>query len=163
MFIGCLENAPPQNQQTKADRLDKATQLCGIEFHFSVFTANPSSPILALKSANIPISEDRETGCIAIGWVRIDNRELLKEAIDWPSRLVNSSFNDDICLILAAYLRWGDKLCQHLIGDFAFYIWDPRTQTSLLCRDQMGIRPLYYFLDQKTLIFSTSSSNSSIR
>ena len=47
-------------------------------------------------------------------------------------------------LILAAYLRWGDACTDHLYGDFAFAIYDPRNETVFCARDRFGSRPFYY-------------------
>ena len=50
----------------------------------------------------------------------------------------------DSRLILEAYLRWGEACPGHLLGDFAFAIWDRRTQTFFCARDHFGIKPFYY-------------------
>lgn len=46
-------------------------------------------------------------------------------------------------LIEAAYRAWGAELVRHLNGDYAFVLWDSRTQTLLAARDPVGTRPLY--------------------
>ncbi len=59
-----------------------------------------------------------------------------------------SGLGDDVSgdagLILAAYLRWGEQCVDHLEGDFAFVIHDPRNRTLFCARDPYGMRPLYY-------------------
>lgn len=52
----------------------------------------------------------------------------------------------DVELILHAYSVWETKCVEHLIGDFAFAIWDARTRTLFCARDQFGIAPFYYAL-----------------
>lgn len=47
-------------------------------------------------------------------------------------------------LILHAYAVWGVDCVQHLLGDFAFAIWDPRSQRLFCARDHMGVKPFYY-------------------
>jgi len=44
--------------------------------------------------------------------------------------------------ILSAYERWGEDCVKHLIGDFAFAIWDGE---KLFCaRDHFGVKPFFY-------------------
>lgn len=51
----------------------------------------------------------------------------------------------DADLILAAYAEWGERSPEHLIGDFAFVVWDADRQTLFCARDPFGIRPLYVY------------------
>lgn len=46
-------------------------------------------------------------------------------------------------LIEAAYRAWGADLARHLVGDYAFAIWDRRAHRLLAARDPIGMRPLY--------------------
>jgi asparagine synthase (glutamine-hydrolysing) len=72
---------------------------------------------------------------------RIDNRsELLAElAVPGPHHRVS-----DPALILFAYERWGEECVSHLLGDFAFGLWDGRRETMFCARDHFGVKPLYY-------------------
>lgn len=38
----------------------------------------------------------------------------------------------------------GEKMLDDLVGMFAFFIWDQRTQTGMLARDRQGIKPCFY-------------------
>ena len=50
----------------------------------------------------------------------------------------------DICLVTAAYRRWGAAGIGHLSGDFACIIWDSRERRLIASRDHFAQRPLYY-------------------
>lgn len=74
---------------------------------------------------------------------RIDNRADLRTALRGR---VEHPLDTDADFILAAYERWGDHLAAHLLGDFAFAVWDAERQHLLVVRDQVGIRPMYWAL-----------------
>ena len=40
-------------------------------------------------------------------------------------------------LILHAYRKWGENCLDHLLGDFAFVIWDKSKQKLFLCQRQV--------------------------
>jgi len=46
--------------------------------------------------------------------------------------------------ILLAYRQWGLDFVDRLNGMFAIAIWDAPLRRLVLCRDRMGIKPLYY-------------------
>ena len=56
----------------------------------------------------------------------------------------NDSAVSDEESILNAYETWGEDCVQHLIGDFAFAIWDERLQRLFCARDHMGVKPFFY-------------------
>ncbi len=52
--------------------------------------------------------------------------------------------NCDTEVALRAYLEWGTASAGHLIGMFAFAVWDIRQERLVLIRDHLGIKPLHY-------------------
>jgi asparagine synthase (glutamine-hydrolysing) len=62
----------------------------------------------------------------------------------------------DVELILHAYQIWGEDCLTHLLGDFAFVIWDGHRQRLFCARDRFGIRVLYYALVDNTLVFGNT-------
>ena len=63
--------------------------------------------------------------------------------------------NTDSEVIIHLYEEEGIKCLKKLNGMFAFCIWDERLQKLWLCRDRLGIKPLVYYWDGETLIFSS--------
>ncbi|MBB6551152.1 asparagine synthase (glutamine-hydrolyzing) [Nonomuraea rubra] len=61
----------------------------------------------------------------------------------------------DTEVVLRAYLEWGEDLAGHLNGMFAFGIWDARSESLLLVRDRMGIKPLYYYPTPHGVLFGS--------
>ena len=84
---------------------------------------------------------DAASGCSITADVRLDNREELLPALGLAeeARVIG-----DGELMLRAYLLWGEACLEHLLGDFAFAIWDPRSQRLFAARDQMGLRQLIH-------------------
>jgi asparagine synthase (glutamine-hydrolysing) len=50
----------------------------------------------------------------------------------------------DTEVVLAAYEKWGAACLDHLVGMFAFAIWDAETRELFAARDRFGVKPLYY-------------------
>jgi len=62
----------------------------------------------------------------------------------------------DTEVVLAAYQKWGKLCVNHFDGMFAFAIWDKVDKSLFITRDRLGIKPLYYVLDNEKIIFSSS-------
>jgi len=62
----------------------------------------------------------------------------------------------DTEVILAAYQKWGAACLDHLIGMFAFVIWDTVEKTAFAARDRFGVKPLYYHVEADgTILFAS--------
>jgi asparagine synthase (glutamine-hydrolysing) len=98
---------------------------------------------------------DAESGCTITADARLDNREELLAALGLTgeTRVIG-----DGELILLSYLRWGEDCPKHLLGDFAFAIWDERRQQLFCARDHMGMRQMLYYHDAGRLfVFATEA------
>lgn len=96
---------------------------------------------------------DPDSGSAIVADARLDNREELLAALaaDQAGRVIG-----DGELILRAYLKWNEECASHLLGDFAFAIWDAKRQRLLCARDQIGMRQLHYcHLPGQAYLFAT--------
>ena len=84
---------------------------------------------------------------------RLDNRDDIVALLG--SRWSAAS---DETLLLRAYSRWGAGCLKFLAGDFAFILWDDLANRLLAARDQLGVRPLHYAFDGKSLVIASRIS-----
>ena len=61
----------------------------------------------------------------------------------------------DTEVIVHQYEEDGIGCVKKFNGMFAFALWDERKQKLFLCRDRLGIKPLYYYWDGVKFIFSS--------
>ncbi len=61
----------------------------------------------------------------------------------------------DTEVILAAYKKWGVACVHQFNGMFAFAIWDKTKQELFIARDRVGIKPLYYYQKDTTVLFAS--------
>ena len=58
-------------------------------------------------------------------------------------------------VVLAAIGQWGVAAVDKFVGMFALALWNERERRLLLLRDRLGVKPLYYAWDGKTLWFGS--------
>lgn len=69
--------------------------------------------------------------------------------------------HSDTEVLLKLYLEYRtqsggiETMLRRLNGIFAFVIWDPSRKSTLIARDALGVKPLYYYSDQKTIVFAS--------
>jgi asparagine synthase (glutamine-hydrolysing) len=50
----------------------------------------------------------------------------------------------DTEVLVHLWCEKGEAMLEDLVGMFAFFIWDERTETGMLARDRQGIKPCFY-------------------
>ncbi|HSK21296.1 MAG TPA: asparagine synthase-related protein [Longimicrobiales bacterium] len=73
---------------------------------------------------------------------RIDNRDELTAALGISSR--EATGLSDAALVLAAWQQWKHECPRHVVGDYAFAVWDAGSRELFCARDAMGQRVLFY-------------------
>ncbi|WP_133513225.1 asparagine synthetase B family protein [Candidatus Thiosymbion oneisti] len=85
------------------------------------------------------------------GDIRLDRRDELIDRL----RASGCRFDKevpDVDLMLHAYRVWEADCVERVSGDFAFAIWDSRSQRLFCARDHFGIVPFYYAKTKNALI-----------
>lgn len=102
-------------------------------------------------AGNQPMSNHDGSVWIAFNGEVYNYRELRAKLCDYPYRS-----HSDTEVILAAYEKWGEACVEHLIGMFAFLIWDEPRQTLFAARDRFGVKPLYYHQTKDGTLYAAS-------
>jgi asparagine synthase (glutamine-hydrolysing) len=113
---------------------------------------NARLSIIDLGGGQQPI--DNENGTL---WI-VFNGEIfnyLKLRSDLEAQGHRFKTNCDTEVILHLYEEYGSDCLNYLNGQFAIAIWDKRNRTLFLARDRMGIRPLFYTVCRRQLIFGS--------
>lgn len=63
--------------------------------------------------------------------------------------------HSDTEVLLTAYIEWKEQCVDFLNGIFAFGVWDEQSQSLFLCRDRLGVKPLFYTELQDGLLFAS--------
>ena len=69
------------------------------------------------------------------------------------ARVISFKTQTDTEVIIHLYEELGPQCVEKLRGMFAFAIWDENTKTLFLARDRVGIKPLYYWHNGRSLVF----------
>lgn len=98
----------------------------------------------------------RRSSLVAIGCARLDNREEVGRWSAAPERWWSTA--SDLDLVLHAVDARGPRCIPHLLGDFAFVIWDVHEQALIAARDALGVRPLFTRDEGGRLLLSTRAA-----
>jgi len=124
----------------------------GYFFDNSVSIANRRLSIIDLSTGKQPIHNEDETIWITYNGEVFNFAELKKDLEKKGHRFYTHT---DTETIVHLYEEYGDRCAEKLRGMFAFAIWDAKNKKTLLVRDRLGIKPLYYTLVNDKLIFGS--------
>lgn len=108
--------------------------------------------IIDLEGGHQPMSDADD-----IVWVvfngEIYNFRELRELLESHGHIFRTSSDTEV--LVHGYKQWGEDLFNHLNGMFGVAIWDVRKRKLVLARDPMGIKMVYYRLDNGTVTFGS--------
>ena len=77
----------------------------------------------------------------------------IKQSLEKEGHIFTSHTDTEV--LVHGYEQWGTGLLERLNGQFAFCIFDKNRKIFFLARDRLGIKPLYYYCDNKKFIFGS--------
>ncbi len=104
--------------------------------------------IIDLEGGAQPIANEEGDIHIAVNGEFYDF-ERIRRGLEDAGHSFRTKSDSEIALHL--YEEHGAGAVQHLRGEFAFTLWDQRSQTLYAARDRYGIKPLYYSLHDGVL------------
>jgi len=105
--------------------------------------------IIDLAGSPQPMASNDERLHVVFNGEILNYREV-RTGLNYPFRT-----SGDTETLLAAFERYGPSFVEHLAGQFAFGIHDKSDGSTWLFRDRLGILPLYYWLDDRQLVFAS--------
>ena len=84
---------------------------------------------------------------------RVDGREDLRHVLQ--SKGLPLRWGTDAELVLRAYQLWDEECPAHVLGDFAFAMWDGGKRRLFCARDALGVRPFYYAVAVDRFLFAS--------
>jgi asparagine synthase (glutamine-hydrolysing) len=91
---------------------------------------------------------------VVVAHARLDDRASLLAALSL--RPDTAAATPDTQLVVLAWLKWGDRCVDHLLGDWVCAVWNRRLRRLWVGRDAAGNTGLYFWRDARRLVFSTS-------
>lgn len=108
--------------------------------------------IIDLAGGHQPMSNSEGTVWIIFNGEIYNYKELRAELQSKGHQLRT---NSDTEVIIHGYKEWGTDVFNHLNGMFGLAIWDVQKERLVLARDPMGIKLIYYKIDNGTLTFGS--------
>lgn len=108
--------------------------------------------IIDLADGQQPIFDESGRYAVVFNGEIYNYRELRQELLSRGHQLKTQG---DTEVIVHLYEELGPECLQHLRGMFGIAVWDKRDRTLFIARDRMGIKPLYYTVKDRSLIFGS--------
>jgi len=108
--------------------------------------------IIDLSTGHQPVhNEDRSVWVVFNG--EIYNFKSLRADLERHGHTFYTGTDTEV--IVHLYEQFGERCVEKMRGMFAFAIWDERRKTLLLARDRLGIKPVFYTVNNGRLAFGS--------
>jgi len=117
-----------------------------------VFAHTRLSIIDLSEAANQPMCNEDGSVWIVYNGEIYNFKEIREELIKKGHTFISRT---DAEIIIHGYEEWDTGVVNRLRGMFAFALFDKKINRLVLARDRIGVKPLKYFFDGKTVIFAS--------
>jgi asparagine synthase (glutamine-hydrolysing) len=108
--------------------------------------------IIDLEGGHQPMSDEEQSVWVVFNGEIYNFPELKKELEGKGHRFRTRS---DTEVIIHGYKQWGLEVFNHLNGMFGIGLWDVRRRRLILARDALGIKSVYYQIENGSLHFGS--------
>lgn len=108
--------------------------------------------IIDLAGGAQPMTNEDGTKVLVFNGEVYNFKSLRKKLVE-AGHIFNSDSDSEV--VLHGYEEYGEKLPEMLRGMYAFVIWDKTDKSIFGCRDIFGIKPFYYYKDEKSFLFGS--------
>lgn len=108
--------------------------------------------ILDLETGSQPIYNE-EKNIVVVFNGEIYNYQELREELKKKKHKFTTETDTEV--LVHGYEEWGHNLTKKLRGMFAFALWNKEEKELYMARDGWGIKPLYYYQNENTLMFAS--------
>lgn len=139
-------------EQSNKDMLHRGPDEQDVWYHERVALAHVRLSIIGVSNGHQPIFNEGRTVALVCNGEIYNYRQLRRQLQGRGHHFVTESDSE---VIVHLYEEYGERLCAHLDGMFAFCLYDTQTGTLLLARDLAGKKPLYYAHTPDGIVFSS--------
>ncbi|MDI1460667.1 asparagine synthase (glutamine-hydrolyzing) [Catellatospora sp. KI3] len=124
----------------------------GVFLDGSVGLAMRRLAVVDVAGGHQPVRNEAGTVHAVVNGEIYNHRSLRQEL----RQLGHTFTSDSDCEVVPhLYEEYGKDFVSRLEGMFAIALWDTEHQRLLLSRDRAGVKPLYYFLDNRRVVFGS--------
>lgn len=108
--------------------------------------------VIDLSSGHQPMSNEDGTIHVVHNGEIYNFQDIRSELIARGHRFTTHC---DTEVIVHGYEEWGEAILDRLNGMFAIALWNEREDTLWIARDRLGVKPLYYLVDDRRILFAS--------
>lgn len=122
----------------------------GIWGHEHILFGHRRLAVIDVDGGKQPFEKD---GYVIIYNGELYNTENLRKQLQQCGHRFTTTSDTEV--LLSAFIEWQEACVAYLDGIFAFAIWDIERECLFLCRDRLGVKPLFYIEIGASVLFAS--------